>query len=76
MIFTPIVFGILYCGWHGIVPQWAGLAQSVADLAADFVTLDRYGDATQQTGILLLLSFLLALVVTLPLSLLFSSRGT
>ncbi len=76
MIFTPIVFGILYCGWKGIVPQWAGLAQSVVDLAEDFVTVDRYSSASEQAGILLLISFLLALVVSLPLSLIFGARGS
>lgn len=74
MIMTPIVFAVLYCGWHNIVPQWAGLTQSVVDLGSDFLTLDRYADASQQTGILFLYSFVLALIVSLPLSLIFSSR--
>lgn len=76
MLFTPIVFAVLYCGWKNIVPQWYGLAHSVAEFARDFYEITPYQDSSDQLLGLLLFSFVIALAASLPLSLMFGSRGT
>jgi len=74
LILTPVVFGILYLGWQGLVPQLAPLAKSAMELIDTLVSVESVTGMAGQMGMLLVVSFCYAMVISLPLSLLFASR--
>ncbi|MEM1059503.1 MAG: hypothetical protein AAGK14_09670 [Verrucomicrobiota bacterium] len=75
LILTPVTFGVLFLGWQGLVPELAPFVKDSFETAESMFNLSPIRGPGAEAALLLAVSFVYSLVVSLPLSFLFSSRG-